>query len=164
MNAEEGRPVSFSAIDTWEYIILPRDLNRNGTVFGGKIMEIADQLAGTVATRHSGTTCVTLSVDHMRFWTPAYFGEPLRFRIAVNRVWGSSMEIGVKVFAENPPKTESRHVVSAYFTFVALDEEGRPIAAPSVIPETDDERRRYVEAGIRRAKRLEEAKRKKTKA
>jgi acyl-CoA hydrolase len=161
LDTQDGKPVSFSAIDNWEYIILPRDLNHSGTVFGGKIMEIADQLAGTVACRHSGNICVTLSVDHMRFWKSAYFSEILRFKIAINRVWGSSMEIGVKVCAGNPPKMEQRHIVSAYFTFVALDNAGAPTRVLPVIPETDDERRRYAEADVRRNRRLEEAKQKK---
>ncbi|MBI5733117.1 acyl-CoA thioesterase [Candidatus Jorgensenbacteria bacterium] len=148
-------PVSFSAVDNLPYMLMPGDLNSNNTVFGGRVMEIADRLAGTVAMRHSGKTCVTLLVDSMKFLAPARQGEVLVFKAAVNRTWNSSLEIGVKVYAEDLKENTRRHVVSAYFTFVALDDQCKPIHIRQVVAETAEEKRRYKEADVRRMRRLE---------
>ncbi len=154
MDDNTPRRVSESAVDNSPYQVFHNDLNAIETVFGGRVLEIADRLAGIVAQKHSNLVCVTLLVDSIRFLAPARRGETLVFKASVNRVWGSSMEIGIKVFAENLLTNESRHVFSAYFTFVAVNENGRPIPIRAVIPETEDEKRRYVEAGLRRANRL----------
>ncbi|MDO8600390.1 MAG: acyl-CoA thioesterase [bacterium] len=161
MERYDPRPVSSSAMNDQSYIVMPTDMNIRGTMYGGQVMKILDSFAATVAMRHSERMCVTLSADEMRFLAPAYLGEELRFQIAVNRVWGTSMEIGAKVSAYNLLTGEQRHVVSAYFTFVALDENGISTRVRRVLPETNDEARRYHEADVRRAERLEKAKRKK---
>lgn len=150
----KGKPVSASAIDRQVHEIFPNDLNDHKTAFGGRIMEITDRLAGVVAQLHSGKTCVTLGIDSVRFLAPALKGELLIFKAAVNRVWRTSVEIGVKVFAKNFKTKKERHVVSAYFTFVAVDRWHRPVKVPPVIPETPEEKRRYQDADERRQHRL----------
>lgn len=117
-------------------------------------MSICDRIALVVSERHSSRTCVTASVDSMHFRAPAKDGETLIFKAAINRTWNSSMEIGVKVLAENSFIGEERHIVSAYFTFVALDENHEPCVVPDVIAESDAEKRRYAQAEIRRNARL----------
>lgn len=148
------KKVDESKIDYYPYEIFPHDLNPKDTVFGGTVMAEADKIAGLVAQRHSGRICVTLLVDSIRFLAPARQGETLIFKASLNKAWNTSMEIGVKVMAENFLKKESRHVLSAYFTFVALNAKGRPAQVPSVSPETNEEKRRFDGAEIRRENRL----------
>ena len=108
-------------------------------------------LAGAMAAhRHSHQYAVTASIDHMDFWTPVHVGELVILRSSVNRVFTTSMEVGVKAWVENYISDELRHVSSAYLTFVAIDAEGRHVKVPPVIPETGDEKRRYEDAGRRR--------------
>lgn len=145
---------SASAIEQNVYKVFPNDLNSEYTVFGGLVMSLCDRTALIVAERHSGCTCVTAVVDSLNFVAPARAGETLVFKAAVNRAWRSSMEIGVYVAAENSHTGDRRHVVSAYLTFVALNDEGRPTSVPDVSPETADEKRRYEEAQRRRDIRL----------
>ena len=153
MTQKAGKHVSESAIEDYTYRVFPNDLNSNGTIFGGLIMSILDRLALVVSERHSGYTCVTASVDALHFLAPAGIEEHLVFKAAVNRVWNTSMEVGLKVIAENPKTKAKRHVVSAYFTFVALDEHQNPIPIPPVIPKTPLEKQRFKEADIRRTHR-----------
>lgn len=160
MDTQDGKPVSFSAINDHLYVVMPSDMNTGNTLYGGTIPYVGDKLAAAVAKHHSGKASVTLGFDRMRFWAPTRLGEVLRFKIAVNRVWGSSLEIGMKIYAEDFLQDERRHVLSTYVTFVTEDK----LPIRPVIPETDDEQRRYAEADTRRAKRLleeEEYKRKK---
>ena len=117
-------------------------------------MSICDRTALVVAERHSGAVCVTVGVDHLNFLAPAKQGDTLIIQASINRSWNSSMEIGVRVYAEKTRKKEQRHIISAYFTFVALDEQGHPIPVPEVAPCSDEDKRRYEEAGIRRQERL----------
>ena len=145
---------SDSKIDNHVYKIFPNDLNAKKTVFGGLIMSIADRLALVVAERHSSHTCVTASVDSWHFVAPAKENDTLLFSVAVNKAWSSSMEIGVKVEAENSYEGTKRHIVSAYFTFVALDDSGNTVPVPTLSPQTDKERQRYEAAEIRRQARL----------
>src|SRR6185436_16393127 len=145
-----AKPVKDSAVDDHTYKVFPNDLNSYGTAFGGMIMAICDRTALVVAERHSKKTCVTASVDSMHFLRPAGQGDILLFSAAINRAWRSSMEIGVKVVAEHYETGEKRHILSAYFTFIALDEKKRPVEVVAIIPETEAEKRRFVEAGDRR--------------
>src|SRR6266550_2986448 len=135
----EGKPVSASAINDQTAIVFPDDLNSLGTLFGGRVMEQCDKICAVVARRHSGRNCVTLGIDSVRFLASARHGDILIFKAAVNRVWRSSMEIGMKVFAEDFHTMQRKHIVSAYFTFVAVDESLRPVELPPVIPESDEE-------------------------
>ena len=145
---------SASKIDNHVYKIFPNDLNAKKTVFGGLIMSIADRLAVVVAERHSSQTCVTASVDSWHFVAPAKENDTLLFSVAINKAWGSSMEIGVKVEAENSYEGTKRHIVSAYFTFVALDDEGKTVPVPAPVPQNDKEQQRYEAAEVRRQARL----------
>ena len=136
---------SESKIDNHVYKIFLNDLNAKRTVFGGLIMSIADRLAVVVAERHSGHTCVTASVDSWHFVAPAQENDTLLFSAALNKAWTSSMEIGVRVEAENSYLGTKRHIVSAYFTFVAIDAEGKPAAVPALRPRRF--RRRHAAGG-----------------
>lgn len=147
-----------SSIDEHVYKIFPNDLNSHDTVFGGVIMSIADRLALVVAERHSGKSCVTVSVDDMHFMEAAKGGDTLVFRASLNRAWGSSMEIGIKVQAENSFTRDIRHILSAYFTFVALNDDNKPAKVPRLEPQSDAEKMRWEAAGLRRQLRLEKAK------
>lgn len=147
------KPVSASAVQDQTYKAFPNDLNSNGTVFGGLMMALLDRVAVVVAERHSERTCVTASVDSLHFLAPARKGDILLFQAAINRSWHTSMEVGVKVRAVDYKTKEDRHVVSVYFTFVALGENNQPTQVPQVIPETPIEKRRYVEAEMRRQHR-----------
>jgi len=144
-----------SAIDGQVCKVFPNDLNAHRTVFGGFIMAECDRLALVVAERHSGQVCVTASVDSMHFKAPAREGDTLIFSAAINNAWHSSMEIGIKVEAENSYVGDRRHIVSAYFTFVALDDDNKPVEVPSVTALTSIEQRRAKEADIRRKLRLD---------
>lgn len=157
----EGKYVKDSAVDDHVYRVFPNDLNSNNTVFGGLVMSILDRICSVVAERHSGRLSVTASVDSMHFLQPAERGDILIFMASVNRTWRTSMEIGAKVLAENPATREKKHIVSAYFTFVALGEDKCPTAVPSVIPETPLQKRRFEEAEHRRQHRRLEAEQRK---
>ena len=150
----KGKAPSASSVEQNVYKVFPNDLNSKYTVFGGLVMSLCDRTALIVAERHSGSTCVTAAVDSLNFLAPARAGDTLIVKAAVNRSWRSSMEIGVHVAAEDSFTGNTRHVVSAYFTFVALDENGRSREVPHVLPETDDQKRRYEEAQARRDGRL----------
>ncbi|MCI0382721.1 MAG: acyl-CoA thioesterase [Chlamydiae bacterium] len=152
----KGKPVSYSAIQNQLSIVYPNDLNAYRTLFGGRLLEMSDSLCGAVAKRHSGRICVTLAIDSVKFLAPAKEGDILVFQAAVNRTWNTSMEIGLKVFAENFKTGKRVHIFSAYFTFVALDDNLKPCKVPPVIAETEEEKRRYQEAEKRRTHRLQQ--------
>ena len=156
---EELKPktVKESAVHDHTYKVFPNDLNSNRTVFGGLVMAILDRTACVVAERHSGSTSVTASVDAMHFLAPAEEGDILIFRASVNRAWRTSMEIGVKVLSEHYRTGQMRHILSAYFTFVAVDASRKPTPVPPIAPETPIEKRRYMEAEDRRQRRKREA-------
>ena len=133
-----------------------QDANSAGFVHGGVVMRMCDEVAGIAAIRHSGCRVVTAGMDRMTFTEPLYVGELLRCRACVNAVWRTSMEVGVRVEAENAVTAEVRHTSTAYLTMVAVDESGEPIEVPPLVPETADEKRRQREAATRRRNRLAE--------
>lgn len=151
----KGKPPSESAVEQNVYKVFPNDLNSEYTVFGGLVMGLCDRTALIVAERHSGHSCVTAAVDSLNFLAPAHSGETLILKAAVNRAWRSSMEIGVHVVAEDSFSGDTRHVVSAYLTFVALGRNGKPTTVPEVLPESEVEHRRFDAAEERRRSRLE---------
>jgi acyl-CoA hydrolase len=154
----EPKPVRASQA-TLSELALPNDANGLGTLLGGKIMHLVDIAGAIAAARHAGEFVVTASFDHMDFLEPVWIGELVTLHASVNRVFRTSMEVGVKVFAEDLRRGSVRHVASAYLTFVALDAERRPLPAPPVEPETPEEVRRFEEAGARRDYRLARRKR-----
>lgn len=149
----EGKPVHES-ISEYSELALPTDVNPLGNVLGGKVMHLVDLAAALAATRHTRLPVVTVSVDSLQFLEPVHIGELIVLRSSVNRVFRTSMEVGVKVMTENLLTGHRVHTCSAYLTFVALDEAGKPAQAPQVIPETEEENRRYREAAQRREYRL----------
>jgi acyl-CoA hydrolase len=135
----------------------PADANAAGFVHGGTVMKLCDEAAATAAIRHSRLRVVTAAVDRMTFLAPVHVGELLILKSSVNAVWRTSMEVGVRVDAENPLSGDVRHTNSAYITMVAVDEHGRPAATvPRLGCETPEELRREREAQVRRANRLAE--------
>jgi acyl-CoA hydrolase len=149
----EGKAVRESASEYSE-LALPNDANGLGNMLGGKVMHLVDLAAAMAGLRHAHQPIVTASVDSLHFLHPVHIGELIILRSSVNRVFRSSMEIGVKVMTEKLLTGERLHTCSAYLTFVAVDLKGRAIAVPPVIPETEDEIRRYRQAGERREYRL----------
>ena len=137
-------------------LVLPGDANALGTAFGGKIMQWIDVAAGVAARRHAGGVAVTASMDNLVFHQPILLGDVVVLRASVNRAWKTSMEVGVRVEAENEGANEPTHAASAYLTFVAITESRTPRAVAAVAPETAADRRRYQAAEARRARRLED--------
>lgn len=152
-SALAGRLVRES-ISEYSEFALPNDANTLGNVLGGKVMHLVDLAAALAAVRHARCSVVTASVDHMSFLHPIHIGKLIVLRSSVNRVFRTSMEVGVRVEVENLVTGEIQHTSSAYLTFVALDKSGRRVIIAPVIPETEDEKRRYKEAEERRAYRL----------
>lgn len=131
------------------------DANVAGNVFGGSILRLIDEVASIVAFRHARKNVVTASIDRMDFFSPVFIGDLLRVNASINYVHTTSMEIGVRVEAENPVSGQVRHTGTCFLTYVALDKEGKPTPVPALKLETDDEKRRWTEAEIRRSIRLE---------
>jgi len=136
-------------------LVLPNDTNQLGNLLGGRLMHWIDIAAALAAMRHTNNVCVTASVDSMNFHAPIRLGQVVILRASVNRVFKTSMEVGVRVDVEDLRKGTTIHANTAYLTFVGVDAEGNPLPADPVVPETDDERRRFEAAGIRRQSRLE---------
>jgi acyl-CoA hydrolase len=132
------------------------DANSAGFIHGGVVMKLCDEAAGAAAVKHSRCRVVTAGVDRMAFLTPVHVGELVTFSASVNAAWRTSMEVGVRVDAENPRTGEHRHTNSAYLTMVAVDEHGQPVPVPPLLAETDVERGREAEAQVRRRNRLRE--------
>jgi acyl-CoA hydrolase len=135
-------------------ICLPNDTNMLGNMLGGHVMHLVDLCGAIAAIRHARCPVVTASVDQMTFLHPIRIGELLLLKSQVNRVFRTSMEVGVKVWVENLRTSEIRHTSSAYLTFVALDAEGNRVVLPSISATDPDDARRYDEAAERRAYRL----------
>ena len=149
----EGRPVCDSSVVMTE-MVLPTHTNSLNSVFGGVIMSWIDICAAISAQRHCSRPVVTASIDALDFHRPAYQGWVITLKSCVNFVAKSSMEVGVSVEAEHLVKKQKYKIASAYLTFVALDDHGKPMAAPPVIPQTEEEKRRFEAAKKRRELRL----------
>jgi acyl-CoA hydrolase len=142
-------------------IILPNDTNTLGNLLGGRLMHFIDLTGAMAAYRHSRTHVVTAAMDHIDFIAPVHLGDLLTLKSSVNRAFSTSMEVGVKVWAENTRTASAAHVASAYLVFVAIDEQGRRQKVPQLLPETPDEIRRFEDALRRREHREAESARRK---
>ena len=139
---------------TMAQVMLPQDANPAGNVHGGVIMKLIDTAAAVVAGRHARSNTVTASIDRLDFLGPVFVGDLLFLKASLNLAGKTSMELGVRVEAENLVSGEVRHTSSAYLTFVALDEAGSPRVLPPLVAETPEERRRCEDGGRRRRERL----------
>jgi acyl-CoA hydrolase len=135
-------------------LVLPHHTNQLGTLFGGQLMYWIDMCASLSAEKITGRVCVTASVDKVDFLHPVKLGDAVTLLSSVNRVFNTSLEIGVKVFAQNFKEGTVKHTNSAYLTFVNVDQQGKPIKAIEAVPETNEQKRRFNEALIRRENRL----------
>ena len=149
------KPVSASQSEMAE-IVLPNDANPLGALLGGRLMHWIDLAGAMAAHRHSRHHVVTASIDHLDFLTPVHVGDLVILQSSVNRAFHTSMEVGVKVWVESYIEATRKHVSSAFLTFVAIDRDGRRVPVPPVIPETEDQKRRYEGAGRRRESRQKE--------
>ncbi len=139
-------------------LMMPHMANNHGNVFGGVILSLVDRVGAVAATRHARQPCVTLSMDRVEFLEPIHLGELVTAKASVNFVGRTSMEVGVRVEAENMITGQRRHTNSCHVTYVAIDDNGRPVPVAKVTPESDAEMRRYERAEARRTRRLEEQK------
>ena len=154
------RPVRDSKSEMTE-IVLPNDANPLNALLGGRLMHWIDMAGAMAAHRHSRQYVVTASIDHLDFLVPVRVGDIVILRSSVNRVYHTSMEVGVKVWVENYHAESNQHVSSAYLTFVAVDASGRHLPVAPIVPETDEEKRRYEDALRRRELRRSELARRK---
>lgn len=141
---------------TLNQLMLPYHTNPMGSIHGGEIMRLVDETGGLCAIRHAQQPVVTLAIDSMTFHSPVYVGDLVSFSASLNWVGRSSMEVGVRVTAENPLTGELTHTNSAFVVYIALDEAGRPTEVPRLILETQEERRRWAEAEARQKRRLDQ--------
>ncbi len=156
----EGKTVKESQM-TMVIQMNPEDANPVGNVHGGVIMKYVDTAAGAVAIRHARKNCVTASIDRLDFHNPVFVGDLLILKASITMVGTTSMEVGVRVEAEDLLTGNVRHTASAYLSFVALDPKGAPSQVPPLILDTDEEKRRHCEAQIRRQDRLAQKEREK---
>jgi acyl-CoA hydrolase len=148
------KPVRESRVEMTE-IVLPGHTNALGTIFGGQLMAWID-IAGSIASaRHARGVCVTASIDALHFVAPVKIGYHVLIRACVNYTGRTSMEVGARLESEDPRTGSCAHVATAYMTFVAIDAAGQPRAVPPIVPETSEEKRRYQDAELRRAARLQ---------
>lgn len=152
--ARNERPVSASRT-TLSQVMLPEDANADANVHGGTIMKFADTAAAVAAIRHCRSRVVTARVDGMDFVAPVYVGNLVHVLASVNMAGKTSMEVGVRIEAENARTGEVRHVASAYFVYVSLDDEGKPAPIPGLISETAEDRRRLEDATQRQKARAQ---------
>lgn len=150
----DPRPVRLSQVEMAE-LVLPNDANVHGSLLGGRLMHHIDICAAVAAGRHSGSGVVTAAIDEIEFLHPVRVGELIVLKASVNLAARTSMEVGVKVWAENIRTGERRHVSSAFLTFVAVDGEGGPVPVPPLVVETPVEEARLAAAEARRQARLE---------
>jgi acyl-CoA hydrolase len=157
--SQAGKTPRDSAVVT-RYLVMPQQANPQGTAFGGAIMGWIDMVAAMAAERHCGTEVVTAGIDSLSFKAPIRIGDHVVLEAAVNCVSRSSMEVGVRVTREDPATGISQLATTAYLTFVALDKDKKPVTAPPLVPETDEEKRRYENAKRRVQQRKERLKQK----
>ena len=143
------------SIVTMTELVLPNHTNQLGNLLGGQLMHWIDICAALAAAKHSQRVCVTASVDKIDFHHPIRLGNAVTIIASVNRTFKTSMEVGVKVFAENFSEGTHIHTNSAYLTFVSVDENTRPVGTIEIVPETEEEKKRFEEALQRRKARLE---------
>jgi uncharacterized protein (TIGR00369 family) len=151
----QGKTVRESTVVT-ATVVGPQDVNLSGNVFGGVIMKLIDTVAASVAVKHSRANAVTASIDRLDFHHPVFPGNLVTCKASLNYVGKTSMEIGVRVEAENLLTGEILHTTSSYLTFVALDMSGKPTELPPLITETEEEKRRNRNAAVRREDRLKQ--------
>ena len=151
----EAKPISDSRSVVVQWMGI-EDVNSAGYVHGGVVMKLCDEAAAIAAIRHCGNRVTTAGMDRVTFLKPINVGDLVTFSSSVNAAWRTSMEVGVRVEAENPRSRERRHASSAYVTMVALDEDGRPTPVPALSGADEDEARRGQEAELRRRNRLAE--------
>lgn len=154
-----GRPVSASRTEMTE-LVLPQDSNMLGNILGGRVMHLIDIAGAIAAHRHCHRQVVTASVDHLDFLNPVRVGDLIVLEAQVNRAFHTSVEVGVEVFSEDSTAGIRKHTTTAFLTFVAVDELGKPVAVPPVIATSREEKRRYKEAGERRDLRIKARKKK----
>lgn len=159
MAASKGRTVDDSRVEMME-VVLPNDANLLGNILGGKVMHLIDVAGAIAAHRHSRFQVVTASVDSLDFLHPVRVGQIIMLRAFVTRAFRTSMEVEVNVYLEDYVQGERRQTSSAFLTYVALDQAGKPAQVPPLVPRTAEERRRYREALERRRRRLAVAARK----
>jgi acyl-CoA hydrolase len=153
MDNVTGKYVKDSIVTMTE-LVLPQHTNQLGNLLGGQLMHWIDICAALAASKHSEKVCVTASVDNIDFKEPIKLGDVVTLIASVNRAFNTSVEVGVRVMAENYIKVKNLHTNSAYLTFVGVDENGKPLKTFEIIPETNEEKRRYEEALQRRQYRL----------
>jgi acyl-CoA hydrolase len=164
MSSTQTNPIARTVASTQSEmteIILPNDTNTLGNLLGGRLMHFIDLTGAMAAYRHSRANVVTAAMDHIDFIRPVHLGDLLTLKASVNRAFSTSMEVGVKVWAEHTRTGSVDHVASAYLVFVAIDNEGRRRQVPQLIPETPDEIRRHDDALRRREHRERESNRRK---
>lgn len=149
-----GKPVKDSHI-TLHQVMLPEHANPMGNVHGGVIMKMVDEAGGLCAMRHARRQVVTVAIDSMTFHSPVHVGNVVACHASLNWVGHTSLEVGVRVVAENPLTGDCTHTNTAFLVYVALDDDGRPTPVPPLILETEEDQRRWAEAEQRRQRRLE---------
>lgn len=145
----KAKKVSDSKTET-SHLMMPQDANPSGNVFGGRILAYVDEVAALVAKRHCRTNVVTASIDRVDFFQPVYIGNLLLLKASLNHVGTTSMEVGVRIEAEDLKTGKRSHTGSCYVTLVSMDARGRPKRVPGLVPETPEERKRWREAEKRR--------------
>ncbi|MCL4551419.1 MAG: acyl-CoA thioesterase [Bacteroidetes bacterium] len=154
MNSKSRKKNVNGSIVTMTELVLPHHTNQLGNLLGGELMHWIDICAAVSAAKHSQRVCVTASVDRIDFHHPIKLGNVVTLTASVNRAFRTSMEVGVEVYAELLTEGTKVHTNSAYLTFVSVDENGKPVETFEIVPETDEEKRRFEEALKRRENRL----------
>ena len=147
---ESGKPSSESAVENEAISLFDTIRNLEEVIFGGRILNLVNDIARKCAKSHSSTNCHTTGIDFVRYYSVIKRDDKLICKACVNRVWNSIIEVGVKVIAEDFRTLEIRDILSAYFTFKALDDVGKEISIQQVIPENENQKIRYIEAGKRK--------------